>query len=84
LASNGSAIAIFTAISRLKESFKTIIKPIKDRDINLMSPYINKVNVANLMEMFREDVKSCLVGSDRFRARIDVRVVSKKIVMFKK
>ena len=84
LASNGSAIAIFTAISRLKESFKTIIKPLKDRDINLMSPYINKVNVANLMEMFREDVKSCLVGSDSIRDGIDVPGESLKLVILEK
>lgn len=84
LASQGGGLGIFTAISRLKEIYKRIKSPLGDNDISLFSQHIDRINIQTLIDIFKADKKSCLLGTDAVRDGIDVPGESLKMIVFDK
>jgi ATP-dependent DNA helicase DinG len=83
-ASNGGGLALFTAINRLKQVYKNISLPMAFNNLRLMAQHINNQKIANLIDIFKDDTNSCLLGTDATRDGIDVPGESLRIVIFEK
>jgi ATP-dependent DNA helicase DinG len=82
IASDGSALGIFTAISRLKSVKENISEALYNKKINLLSQHTDGIDPSTLIDIFRSDKKSCLLGTDAIRDGIDVPGESLKMIIF--
>jgi len=80
--SKGGALGIFTAINRLKAVYEDIYEKLTTKDIPLYAQHIDKIDTGTLTDIFREDVKSCLLGTDALRDGVDVPGNSLKLMVF--
>ncbi len=83
-ASNGGALALFTSINRLKESYKLLNNSFEKENINFYAQHVNKQELYSLMHMFKEDENSCLLGTDAIRDGIDIPGNSLRMVIYEK
>jgi ATP-dependent DNA helicase DinG len=81
-ASNGGAIGLFTAISRLRAVHKKINLPLNDKNIPLYAQHMNEMDAGTLVDIFRDDANSCLLGTDAIRDGIDVPGDSLRLIVF--
>lgn len=80
--SKGGGLGIFTAINRLKSVYEDISGKLADKDIPLYAQHIDKMDTGTLTDIFREEEKSCLLGTDALRDGIDVPGKSLKLMIF--
>ncbi|MFL1781290.1 ATP-dependent DNA helicase [Candidatus Hepatincolaceae symbiont of Richtersius coronifer] len=83
-ASKGGGLAIFTAITRLRQVFHNINKQLSEQNITLIAQHINQQKLVNLIDMFKEDINSCLLGTDSARDGIDIPGKALRLVIFEK
>jgi ATP-dependent DNA helicase DinG len=84
LASNGSALGLFTAIGRLKEVYKRLLKPLEEAQLPIFAQHVDPINVATLVDIFRTVEHSCLLGTDAVRDGVDVPGNSLRLCVFDK
>lgn len=82
LASNGGALGIFTAISRLKAVYKEIKKPLNDAGLLLLAQHVDSMDLTTLLDIFKSEEESCLLGTDAVRDGIDVPGKSLRLLLF--
>jgi len=82
LASGGSALGLFTAISRLRAVHNAIAAPLEERGIPVYAQHVDDIDAGTLVDMFREDTKSCLLGTDAIRDGVDVPGDSLRLIAF--
>jgi ATP-dependent DNA helicase DinG len=82
LASGGGALGLFTAIQRLKSVHEKIHEPLAKADITLLAQHIDRIDTGTLVDMFRDDVHSCLLGTDAVRDGVDVPGDSLRLIVF--
>lgn len=80
--SKGGGLGIFTAITRLRAVYEDIYNKLGEKDIPLYAQHIDKMDTGTLTDIFREDVKSCLLGTDALRDGVDVPGESLKLMIF--
>lgn len=68
----GGALGLFTAISRLKEVHQRIHEPLGMKGIPLYAQHVDAMNNATLVDIFRTETHSCLLGTDAMRDGVDV------------
>lgn len=71
-ASGGGAIGLFTSIKRLKAVYKIIQPELAEKGLRLLAQHVMDINNAALINMFKEDVNSCLLGTDAIRDGVDI------------
>ncbi len=81
-ASNGSALGLFTAISRLRAVHAHITHDLEMRNIPLYAQHIDNIDTGTLVDMFRDDIRSCLLGTDAIRDGVDVPGESLRLIAF--
>lgn len=81
-ASGGGALGLFTAISRLRAVQKRIAEPMEKNGISLYSQHVDEIDTGTLVDMFREDETSCLLGTDAIRDGVDVPGKSLRLIAF--
>jgi ATP-dependent DNA helicase DinG len=81
-ASGGSALGLFTAISRLRAVHGHIANDLESSGIPLYAQHVNDIDTGTLVDMFRDDVKSCLLGTDAIRDGVDVPGKSLQLIAF--
>lgn len=81
-ASGGSALGLFTAISRLRAVHAQIAAPLEDSGIPLYAQHVDEIDTGTLVDMFREDVNACLLGTDAMRDGVDVPGDSLRLIVF--
>nr|WP_258036073.1 ATP-dependent DNA helicase [Parasaccharibacter apium] len=69
---NGGALGLFTAIQRLKEVHRRIHEPLGMKNIPLYAQHVDAMNNATLVDVFRTETNSCLLGTDAMRDGVDV------------
>ena len=69
---NGGALGLFTAIRRLKEVHRRIHEKLGMKNIPLYAQHIDAMNNATLVDVFRTETNSCLLGTDAMRDGVDV------------
>jgi ATP-dependent DNA helicase DinG len=81
-ASGGGALGLFTAISRLRAVHDHIAIPLEERGISLYSQHVDEIDTGTLVDMFRENEHSCLLGTDAMRDGVDVPGESLRLMVF--
>ena len=81
-ASGGGALGLFTAIRRLKAVYPHLLRSLDDAQIPLIAQHMDAMNLQTLLQMFREDRKSCLLGTDAVRDGIDVPGQALQVIVF--
>ncbi len=84
LASGGGALGIFTAISRLRGVHERLEPHMEQNHIPLYAQHVDPINVATLVDIFRDIEDSCLLGTDAVRDGVDVPGPSLRLCVFDK
>ncbi|HBH26284.1 MAG TPA: ATP-dependent DNA helicase, partial [Rhodospirillaceae bacterium] len=71
-AAGGGALGLFTAISRLKATRARIAAPLEAAGLPLYAQHVDEMDVGTLLDLFRAEEDSCLLGTDAVRDGVDV------------
>ena len=81
-AAGGGGLGLFTAISRLKEVHKRISGPLEDAGIPLLAQHVDNMDTSTIVDIFRAEEESCLLGTDAVRDGVDVPGRSLRLIVF--
>lgn len=81
-ASNGGALGLFTAVQRLRAVHNRIQIPLEERGLSLYAQHADEMDAGTLVDIFREDVNACLLGTDGVRDGVDVPGESLRLIVF--
>jgi len=73
IASEGGALGLFTAISRLRAVHQRIAPDLEQAGLPLYAQHVDAMGNATLVDIFRAEEESCLLGTDAMRDGVDVR-----------
>jgi len=82
VASGGGGLGLFTAISRLRAVQARIAGPLEEAGIQLHAQHVDPLDATSLVELFRADEDSCLLGTDAMRDGVDVPGRSLRLLVF--
>jgi ATP-dependent DNA helicase DinG len=82
LASGGGGVGLFTAIRRLKLVYDKIAAPLADQGLALHAQHVDALEVGALVDIFRAEEDSCLLGTDAVRDGVDVPGRSLRLLAF--
>ncbi len=82
LAAGGGALGLFTAVARLRAVHERIQAPMATAGLPLYAQHVDRMNVATLIDIFRAETESCLLGTDAVRDGIDVPGQSLRLIVF--
>jgi ATP-dependent DNA helicase DinG len=81
-AAKGGALGLFTAIWRLRAVHARLAKALAGDGIALYAQHVDPIDTATLVDIFRADVDSCLLGTDAVRDGVDVPGRSLRLIVF--
>ena len=81
-AAGGGGLGLFTSIQRLRAVHKRISQPLSEADITLYTQHVDGIDTGTLVDMFRDDTHSCLLGTDAVRDGVDVPGESLRLIAF--
>ncbi len=81
-ASGGGALGLFTAITRLRAAHGRIAGPLDDAGLRLWAQHVDPLDTSTLVDIFRADEDSCLLGTDAVRDGVDVPGRSLRLIVF--
>jgi ATP-dependent DNA helicase DinG len=84
LASGGGALGLFTAIRTLRGVEARIKEPMAEAGLALYAQHVDKLDTGALVDLFRSEENSCLLGTDALRDGVDVPGRSLRLVVFDK
>ena len=82
LAAGGGALGLFTAIARLKRTYAKIADPLTQAGVKLLAQHIDPMDVGTLVDIFRSERDTCLLGTDAVRDGVDVPGPSLRLIVF--
>jgi ATP-dependent DNA helicase DinG len=82
LASGGGALGLFTAIQRLRGVHRLLAEPLERAGLSLWAQHVDGLDTSTLIDIFRADVNSCLLGTDAVRDGVDVPGASLRLIVF--
>ena len=82
LAAGGGGLGLFTAISRLRAVHRRIAEPLEERGISLLAQHVDAMDTATLVDIFRAERDTCLLGTDAVRDGVDVPGDSLRLIVF--
>ena len=82
LAARGGALGLFTAISRLRAVHQRIGAPLEASGLSLYAQHVDPMDTATLVDIFRAEEDSCLLGTDAVRDGVDVPGRSLRLIVF--
>jgi ATP-dependent DNA helicase DinG len=84
VAAGGGALGLFTAIRRLQAVHARIAPELETTGIPLYAQHIDAMGNATLVDIFRTEEESCLLGTDAMRDGVDVPGRALRLVVFEK
>jgi ATP-dependent DNA helicase DinG len=81
-ASKGGALGLFTAISRLRLVHERIAPVLEEQRLLLLAQHVDAMSPSTLVEIFRAEENSCLLGTDAIRDGVDVPGRSLRLIVF--
>ena len=84
LASGGGALGLFTAIARLRAVHAKIAPALEEEGIPLLAQHVDAMDNATLVDVFRTEQESCLLGTDAMRDGVDVPGAALRLVVFER
>ena len=82
LAAGGGALGLFTAIGRLRAVHQRIAPILEEAGLPLYAQHIGGMDAATLVDIFRAEEHSCLLGADAVRDGVDVPGRSLRLIVF--
>ncbi|MGA0546471.1 ATP-dependent DNA helicase [Brevundimonas sp. VNH65] len=82
LASGGGALGLFTAIRRLKSVYERLGPDLARNGLPLYAQHVDPLEVGALVDVFRAERDSCLLGTDAVRDGVDVPGRSLRLLVF--
>jgi len=80
--SKGGALGIFTAISRLKATYTKIVDSLQRSGLKLLAQHADGMNTSTLIDIFKEETDTCLLGTDAVRDGVDIPGDSLRMIVF--
>ncbi len=80
-ASGGGALGLFTAIARLKAVHKRLNPTLTKKGYALYAQHVDQMDTGTLVDMFRAERNSCLLGTDAVRDGVDVPGDSLRLIV---
>jgi ATP-dependent DNA helicase DinG len=81
-AARGGALGLFTAIARLRAVHQRIASVLEARGLLLLAQHVDAMSTATLVDIFRAEEDSCLLGTDAIRDGVDVPGRSLRLLVF--
>jgi ATP-dependent DNA helicase DinG len=81
-AAGGGGLGLFTAIRRLRAVYERIAAPLADKGLALYAQHVDPLEVGALVDIFRAEEDSCLLGTDAVRDGVDVPGRSLRLLVF--
>jgi len=82
LASGGGALGLFTSIARLRQVHARMADALDSAGLPLYGQHVDQLNVATLIDIFRAETDTCLLGTDAVRDGVDVPGRSLRMLAF--
>ncbi len=82
LAAGGGGLGLFTAIRRLRGVHDRIAGDLAASGLPLYAQHVDPIETGLLVDMFRADTASCLLGTDALRDGVDIPGPSLQLVVF--
>ncbi len=82
LAAGGGGLGLFTAIARLRAVHQRIAGPLEGGGLNLLAQHVDGMDTGTLIDLFRAEEDSCLLGTDAVRDGVDVPGRSLRLIVF--
>jgi ATP-dependent DNA helicase DinG len=82
LAAGGGALGLFTAIHRLRAVHQRIAGPLEEAGLNLLAQHVDAMDTGTLIDIFRAEEDTCLLGTDAVRDGVDVPGRSLRLIVF--
>src|SRR5271166_5951597 len=82
VAARGGALGLFTAIARLRAVHQRIAAALEARGLMLLAQHVDAMSTATLVDIFRAEVDSCLLGTDAVRDGVDIPGRSLRLLVF--
>ncbi|MFL5253082.1 MAG: ATP-dependent DNA helicase [Rhodopila sp.] len=80
----GGGLGLFTAISRLRAVHQRIAPDLEAAGIPLYAQHVDAMGNATLVDIFRAEEESCLLGTDAMRDGVDVPGKALRLVVFER
>jgi ATP-dependent DNA helicase DinG len=84
LAAGGGALGLFTAISRLRAVHARMAPELEAAGIPLFAQHVDAMDNTTLVDVFRTEEESCLLGTDAMRDGVDVPGRALRLVVFER
>lgn len=84
MAAGGGALGLFTAIRRLRAVHAQIAAELEAAGITLLAQHVDPMDNATLVDIFRTEEESCLLGTDAMRDGVDVPGRALRLVVFER
>jgi ATP-dependent DNA helicase DinG len=78
----GGALGLFTAIQRLRAVHESIAPRLEERGLHLYAQHVDAMDNGTLVDIFKDDVNACLLGTDAVRDGVDVPGDSLRLIVF--
>jgi ATP-dependent DNA helicase DinG len=82
MAARGGALGLFTAIARLRAVHQRIAPALEAQGLMLLAQHVDAMSTATLVDIFRAEEDSCLLGTDAVRDGVDVPGRSLRLLVF--
>ena len=82
VAAGGGGLGLFTAIQRLRQVHQRIAGPLEEAGIALLAQHVDPMDTGTLVDIFRAETDSCLLGTDAVRDGVDVPGRALRLIAF--
>jgi len=81
-AADGGSLGLFTSIARLKSVYEKIAEALDDAELPLYAQHVDAMDTGTLVDIFRAETNSCLLGTDAVRDGVDVPGNSLRLIVY--
>jgi ATP-dependent DNA helicase DinG len=82
LAAGGGGLGLFTAIRRLRAVYERVAGPLAEQGLALYAQHVDPLEAGALVDIFRAEEDSCLLGTDAVRDGVDVPGRALRLICF--
>jgi ATP-dependent DNA helicase DinG len=83
-AANGGTLGLFTAVQRLKAVHARIADRLARAGLPLLAQHVDPIDAGTLVDIFRDDPRASLLGTDALRDGVDVPGNSLRLVVMER
>lgn len=81
LNAGGGGLGLFTAVNRLRAVYGKLVEPLETAGLPLYAQHIDAIDTGTLVDIFRAEEASCLLGTDAVRDGVDVPGASLQLIV---